>query len=91
VGTAWVIGGTILVKAYFGLLPDAYVRIILIAGFPWFIASYAFVAVRREAPKFGLPSTTGRWAVFQGVVGVLVFGIAEAVLLFGLLQDLLRR
>jgi hypothetical protein len=92
IGATFVFGGLILAKVYLGGLSDFNLRIILILGIPWIIASCVFVVIRREAPRFGgLPNIKGPWAVFQGLLGLLLLGGCEVFLLYGLIKAVIAK
>lgn len=75
------IGGIVVVRRIMGVVPDMWLRTILVVSIPWIIVSNLIVAIRQEAPRLGMRSVKGTWAVVQGIVGVLVFGAAEVYLL----------
>lgn len=90
-GGATVIGGVFVARRTWANVPDSVLLAIAGVGFLWMIAAHAVVVVRRESPRFGYPSAIGRRAVVDGILGLIVYGGAEAYVLYALLHDLLGK
>ncbi len=92
IGSCIVIFGMLIGEHPYGQLPsDAYVRVVLLLGFPWIIITSLVVIVRREIPRPWNSSIKGAYAVFQGAVGLVVSGGVVIYLLFTLLQEIFRK
>jgi hypothetical protein len=94
----WIIGsliyilGLMLSNHYYGHFPlDLLISISGLLGLPWIIFGCIVVIVRKEIPRLGLKSIKGGWAVFQGILGLITFGILEFVFLYIFLQEIFSK
>jgi len=91
IGFCIIIFGTSLGDHPYGQLPsDAYVRAILLLGFPWIIFASLIVIIRREVPRPWNSSIKGMYAIFSGVVGLVISGGVVIYCLLNLLQEIFR-
>lgn len=75
IGCCIVIFGIALGDHPYGQLPsDAYARAVLLLGSPWIIFSSLIVIIRREVPRPWNSSIKGMYAIFSGVVGLVISG-----------------
>ncbi len=91
-GCVILFGGVILWKAIYNeAIPENYLYLLVaIAGLFIAIGS-AFVIIYKEVPRPGLPSITGWWAVFQGVVTLLIFGGGFLFLVYDMITRFLEK
>ncbi len=89
VGITILFGGFALVnRMYPSNIPDIYLGIIIIIGFPWLITGCIFVILRKEIPRFGLPSIKGTWAITQGLVGLVILTFTELYVIYLVIREL---
>lgn len=58
---------------------------------PWAILACMVVIVREEVPRFAMKSIVGRWAVLQGILGLIFFGGIEIFALYFLFLSALGK
>ena len=76
----------------YGQFPsDSYTRTVLLISFPWIIFASLIVIIQREVPRPWNSSIRGAYAIFQGVVGLVISGGVETFLLLNLLQEIFRK
>ena len=54
-----------------------YTELVILIAIPWLIAGCVFMILRKEVIRPGLPSIKGKWAVVQGIVGLILLTYAE--------------
>ncbi len=91
VGIVVLLGGIFSGQAQWGQLPDRYLALVGALGTPWAILPCAMAVYYKEIPRRGMSSITGNVAVIEGILGVLVFGGLEIIMLYGLVRDLIAR
>jgi hypothetical protein len=73
-----VFGGMTIIRLIApGENSSIYVDLILLIAIPWLITSCIFMIIRKEAPRPGLTSVKGKWAVIQGAVGLVILTYVE--------------
>jgi hypothetical protein len=65
---------------------DWYLDLALSMGLPWFMLGCIFVVLRKEVPRLGLPAIKGNFAVFQGVLGLIIISAVEFYIIYLLFQ-----
>ena len=74
-GCVVLFGGTILWKVIYNeIIPEAHFSLLMAIAMLFVVISSVFVIKYKEAPRPGLPSVTGSWAVFQGIASLLISG-----------------
>lgn len=66
---------------------NRYTSLFIAIGAQMVFLGSLIIAIRREMPRPGLPSITGRWAVFWGVAGCFFWGSCEIFLIFDFLRS----
>lgn len=70
--------------------PKIFLYLLLSVSLPWFIAGFVFVIKKRELPA-GLYSFTGKLAVAQGVIALVLLTLAEIFSIYILVKIFLGR
>jgi len=70
---------------------EIYTSTVLLLGIPWILFSCIVVIIRKEVPRLGLDSIRGGWAVFQGILGLIVYGGTWIFLLYVLIRETISK
>jgi hypothetical protein len=84
------VGGFIGQKIYGKYQPDNCINFLFVVTCAFGIASGIFTIIRREMPRPGLRSITGRWAIFWGILWVIFMGIGEVGFLYRIIMSIVR-
>jgi hypothetical protein len=84
IGGVCLIAGLMIGKLFFdGFPPTLYQYLFFAFTLVWWIASSIVTIVRREMPiRIGAPGIKGFWAVFIGLIQLIILSSAEIYLLY---------
>lgn len=88
IGLLIMIGGLLIIDKPLAQLSDFYISIIFSLGTVFYIFSSVLVIIFREVPRPGRKPISGFWALFQGILGLVLCLICEYYFLNLLLHSL---